>query len=105
MSSPPVDFDHHRVRHLLQLLRRRTPEEVMIGAMLFAPAFTPEMREALRLLHLERSRMDNPALPHSTPSPQTGCRPEGALAGDVSTAAPCAALFGAQERFRDTPQS
>jgi hypothetical protein len=49
-----VDLDHQRVRHLLELLRRRTPEEVVIGALLFAPAFTPEMREALRLLHLER---------------------------------------------------
>jgi hypothetical protein len=50
-----VDLDHQRVRHLLERLRRRTPEEVVIGALLFAPAFTPEMREALRLLHLERS--------------------------------------------------
>jgi hypothetical protein len=54
-NPAPVDLDHRRVRYLVQLLRRRTPEEVVIGALLFAPAFTPEMREALRLLHLERS--------------------------------------------------
>ena len=53
-SVPVDDLYGHRVRHLLQLLRGRTPEELMIGGLLFAPAFTPEMREALRLLHLER---------------------------------------------------
>src|SRR5690348_3663475 len=50
----PMDLDHHQVRHLLQLLRNRTPEEVTIGALLFAPAFNSEMKEALSNRGLER---------------------------------------------------
>jgi hypothetical protein len=50
-----VNLDYQQVNYLLELLRKRTPEELVIGALLFAPAFTPEMRQALILLHLERS--------------------------------------------------
>ena len=78
-NPAPVDLDHRRVRYLLQLLRRRTPEEVVSGALLFAPAFTPEMREALRLLHLERSTgaLHNAAVrPSANTNLQTGYQPE-----------------------------
>jgi hypothetical protein len=51
----PVDINYQRVLHLLELLRKRTPEELVVGGLVFAPAFTPEMRQALMLLQLERS--------------------------------------------------
>ena len=54
-------LDERRVNHLLELLRKRTPEEIGI-AMIFAPAFTPEMWRALELLRLERStQLENQA--------------------------------------------
>ena len=78
MSEDPasVHLDHQRVHYLLQLLRKRTPEEVVIGALLFAPAFTPEMRQALRLLHLERS---TEAVHNGAPTARlrTSSQPEG----------------------------
>jgi hypothetical protein len=50
-NAAPVNLEYQRVNYLLELLRKRTPEELVIGAVLFAPAFTPEMRQALTLLH------------------------------------------------------
>jgi hypothetical protein len=75
-NPAPVDIDHRRVRYLLQLVRGRTAEEIVIGALLFAPAFTPEMREALRLLHLEGS---TEAVHNATPTARlrTFGQPEG----------------------------
>ena len=76
-----VNLDYQQVNYLLELLRKRTPEELVIGALLFAPAFTPEMRQALMLLHLERSAgavHDVAVRRSATPNFQTDCQPEGA---------------------------
>jgi hypothetical protein len=80
-NAAPVNLDYQQVNYLLELLRKRTPEEIVIGALLFAPAFTPEMRQALILLHLERSAggVHNAAVRRSaTPNLQTDCQPKGA---------------------------
>jgi hypothetical protein len=80
-NAAPVNLDYQQVNYLLELLRKRTSEEFVIGALLFAPAFTPEMRQALMLLHLERSTggVHNVAVRRSaTPNLQIDCQPEGA---------------------------
>ena len=79
--AAPVNLDYQQVNYLLELLRKRTPEELVIGALLFAPAFTPEMRQALTLLHLERSTggVHNVAVRRSaTANLRTDCRSKGA---------------------------
>ena len=70
-NAAPANLDYQQVDHLLELLRKRTPEELVIGAQLFAPAFTPEMRQALMLLHLERSAEGCTMLPFGVAPPQT----------------------------------
>jgi hypothetical protein len=40
---------------LVELLRRRAPEEITTGVMALAGSFSPEMWRALELLRLERS--------------------------------------------------
>jgi hypothetical protein len=48
-----------RVVYLVELLRRRTPEEITAGVMALAGSFTPEMWRALELLRLERGANTN----------------------------------------------
>jgi hypothetical protein len=47
--------DDKRVAELLELLRQRTPAEVMLGVMALAASLTPEMWCALELLRMEQS--------------------------------------------------
>jgi hypothetical protein len=54
VSDHPLDGK--RVAHLLELLRRRTPEEITTGVMALAGFFSPEMWRALQLLRLRPSR-------------------------------------------------
>ena len=48
-------LNHQRVMELLETLRERSPEEVMIGSLALGASFTPEMWHALELLRKERS--------------------------------------------------
>ena len=65
MADHPLDGK--RVAYLLELSRRRTPEEITNGVMALAGSFSAEMWRALELLRLERSPGTQP-LPENVPS-------------------------------------